>query len=221
MDLQRTKRLLDKINALHNSISVDNQVSSIERDLLLSYIRQFYDACHSDAPTRVDQRVAPAPAPVRVDPTPPAAKPVAAAPPPPPPVVETPPPTPAPPPPAPKPTPAPVRVDSTPKTAQLTPELAALFQHQAAKELSEKLSQQRITDLTKALSINDKLLYANELFGRDMARMNGVLQEINGLKDMEAAKAMLGEIAATNNWANEERTDIAKSFIKLVRRKFS
>jgi hypothetical protein len=44
MQTQITKHLLDKINVLHQSISGDEQISSIERDLMLSYIRQLYDA---------------------------------------------------------------------------------------------------------------------------------------------------------------------------------
>ena len=45
MDLQHAKILLEKINALYKSISADeNRVSSIERDLMLSYIRQLYDS---------------------------------------------------------------------------------------------------------------------------------------------------------------------------------
>lgn len=43
MQTQNTKHLLDKINGLHQSISTDEQISSIERDLMLSYIRQLYD----------------------------------------------------------------------------------------------------------------------------------------------------------------------------------
>jgi hypothetical protein len=44
MQTQITKHLLDKINVLHQSISSDEPISSIERDLMLSYIRQLYDA---------------------------------------------------------------------------------------------------------------------------------------------------------------------------------
>ncbi len=44
MTLQNTKILLDKINVLHKSIETDVQISGIERDLMLSYTRQFYEA---------------------------------------------------------------------------------------------------------------------------------------------------------------------------------
>lgn len=234
MDLKRTKRLLDKINALHTSIGLDNHVNSIERDLMLSYVRQLYDACLDESagaanavnkPLPKSQKaVAPPPPPppaVKPTPAPPVVPVKEVLPPPPPPVMEQPAPAPPPPPapsPAPKATP-PATVATTPKS-ELPASVAALFQHKAAKELSEKLSQGRIADLTKAMSINDKLLYANELFGRDMTSMTNVLKELNGLASMDNATAKLGEIAVTHNWADDERADIARSFIKLVRRKF-
>ena len=228
MDLQQAKILLEKINALHKSVSLDKgDVSNIERDLMLSYIRQFYEAYlntdTSAAPQPMSKAVPPPPPPPA--PAPPVEKTVseplppkvevepAPAPPPPPPapkpapVVETPPPAPAPPPPAP-----------AKKVASNGVE--ALFKHKAAKELSEKLSQQAITDLTRAMSINDKLLYSNELFGRDMAAMNETLQQLNKLGSMEEARELLIDIAEKNDWTEDERTDVAESFIKLIRRKY-
>lgn len=44
MSLQHTKNLLNKISTLHKSIEIDGEISSIERDLMLSYTRQFYEA---------------------------------------------------------------------------------------------------------------------------------------------------------------------------------
>ena len=233
MDLQQAKILLEKINALHKSVSLDKgEVSNIERDLMLSYIRQFYEAyLNTDtnvAPQPMSRPVAPpSPPPVEKtvsEPLPPIVEvEPAPAPPPPPPtpkpapvVVETPAPAPAPvPPPAAAPVPPPTTAK---KTASASVE--ALFKHKAAKELSEKLSQQAITDLTRAMSINDKLLYSNELFGRDMAAMNETLQQLNKLNSMEEARELLIDIAEKNDWTEEERTDVAESFIKLVRRKY-
>ncbi|WP_020535041.1 hypothetical protein [Lewinella cohaerens] len=227
MDLQQAKILLEKINALHKSVSLDKgDVSNIERDLMLSYIRQFYEAYLNTDTSAAPQPVIkamPPPAPVAPvektvsEPLPPKVEvePAPAPPPPPPPapkpapVVETPPPAPAPAPPP----PAPAK-----KVASNGVE--ALFKHKAAKELSEKLSQQAIVDLTRAMSINDKLLYSNELFGRDMAAMNETLQQLNKLGSMEEARELLIDIAEKNDWTEDERTDVAESFIKLIRRKY-
>ncbi|MEZ5041740.1 MAG: hypothetical protein R2828_17730 [Saprospiraceae bacterium] len=44
MNLQQAKILLEKINSLYKSISMDEgEMASIERDLMLSYIRQLYE----------------------------------------------------------------------------------------------------------------------------------------------------------------------------------
>lgn len=227
MDLQQAKILLEKINALHKSVSLDNgEISTIERDLMLSYIRQLYEAYLSiegtTTPSSFNKNVAPKPKVV--------AAPVVeekVAPPPPPPAPEPEPEPVAPPKPAPEPEPvakaAPVpqaAPSQAPATANVDPAISSLFKHKEARELSEKLSQQAITDLTRAMSINDKLLYSNELFGRDMARMNEALQKLNGLKNMDEAQDMLVDIAQKFDWTEEERLEVAQSFIKLVRRKY-
>ncbi|MEL7252458.1 MAG: hypothetical protein AAFO03_28870 [Bacteroidota bacterium] len=229
MDLQQAKILLEKINALQKSISLDKgEVSTIERDLMLSYIRQLYETYLSSevssAPAPKAKTVAPPPPP-KVEPAP---KKAAAPPPPSPPPAPEPkpepivaPPKPAPEPPAAKPAPVAQAAPSpAPAKSNVDPAINALFKHQAARELSEKLSQQAIPDLTRAMSINDKLLYSNELFGRDMARMNETLQKLNGLGSMDDAQNYLVDIAQKFDWTEDERSEVAQSFIKLIRRKY-
>ncbi len=48
MNLKESKIILSKINLLFENLLVDNKVSSIERDLMLSYVRQFYDEILND-----------------------------------------------------------------------------------------------------------------------------------------------------------------------------
>ncbi len=224
MDLQQAKILLEKIIALQKSISLDKGVvSTIERDLMLSYIRQLYETYVSSEAT-----VAPAPKAKTVAPPPPPKvepKPRKVVAPPPPPAPEPTPEPVAPPPPVPEPTakPAPVAQAApspAPAKSNVDPAINALFKHQAARELSEKLSQQAIPDITRAMSINDKLLYSNEVFGREMARMNETLQKLNGLGSMDDAQNYLVDIAQKFNWTEEERSEVAQSFIKLIRRKY-
>lgn len=255
MSLTQAKILLEKINALYKSMSLDQgKVAPIERDLMLSYVRQLYEAFldqEIDAPAKATPVAPPAP-PVVVapppPPPPPAPEPVVVTPPPPPAPVAPPPPPPAPapepvvvapppPPPAPAPEPIPVQpVVVTPPPAPqplayeppvtttsaeaAPPRIEALFEKKEARELSEKLSEQRIDDLTKALAINDKLLYANDLFGKDMKNMNDTLDKLNRMRSMDDAKPLLVSLASRFDWPNEERADTARAFIKLVRRKY-
>lgn len=95
-----------------------------------------------------------------------------------------------------------------------------LFEFKQASDLSEKLSAQPVNDLNRALSINDRLLYMNELFGRDMEALNLAMQELNTAGSMTMAKPKLVSLAQKYNWALEDRVEIAKSFIKLVRRRY-
>lgn len=241
MDLQQAKTLLDKINSLYKSISSDGSaIASIERDLMQSYIRQLYE-CFLETPGSQSRNVAqqsyntgnsrvaeapveqPAPDPPKRTYTPPkiieipdkpapAPKPVT----PEPVKLEVPEPAPAPrpapPPPKPKPTET-VTVDAPPA-------IRALFQNHNSQELSEKLSNQPVKDLAKAIAINDRLLYVNDLFGKDNNLFNEALQSLNHMNGMDEATPALTTWAKQYNWADEEKSDSAKAFIKLVRRRY-
>ncbi len=127
-----------------------------------------------------------------------------------------------PPQPRPKPDPAP-----KPQLRQEEPEEnmnskhEVLFEKQTAKELSEKLSQQPIQDLTKAIALNDKLLYANELFDKELSDFNKAIYRINGMRSFDEAKIYISELASKYEWTkDEERLEQAKDLSKLVRRRF-
>lgn len=228
MDKQRAKILIKKINSLFDSISMEpSGLSAIERDLMLRYIRDLYELFVDDeAPKSVPPIQKPAAEPVREakpskpDPIPEVPKmdlpkfvqnnkveePKEEVTPPPPPKVEIPEP-----------------VYSQPKTSAsgARPEIEALFAFRQAKELSEKLSEQPIRDLQAALSINDKLLYTNELFGRQNNILNDSLTTLNRFDNMEQAKGFLVSLAEQYNWDDDEREEIARSFIKTIRRRYA
>ncbi len=103
----------------------------------------------------------------------------------------------------------------------IPPALNGLFEQKAAKELSEKLGQRPVQDLTKAMAINDRLLYANSLFQGDSRVMNNILTELNSQPGFDAAQRILIDLAKQYNWAEEPREEVAKSFIKLVRRRWA
>ena len=47
MDLGKFQILLQKINSLNNSMSIDGNISKIEQDLMKTYVSQLYEACVS------------------------------------------------------------------------------------------------------------------------------------------------------------------------------
>ncbi|MEM9850278.1 MAG: hypothetical protein AAF847_20465 [Bacteroidota bacterium] len=243
MGLEQANILLEKINVLQKSVLADGIISEIERDLMKSYIRNLYDFYvnykEADTPkqraerpkpvsfeTEVIRKKAVPPTPVKETYKPPR-------------VIEIPaemkvempkrpPVTPPPPPPIKREEPVyqkPIiqKTVVTPTTEQpnVSKEIKALFRTKKAKELSEKLSTTPIQDLTKAISLNDKLLYSNELFGGALVTFNEVTRTLNDMPSVVNAENYLMELAKQHNWTAENRQDIAKAFIKLVRRRFA
>ncbi len=249
MNLQQAKITLEKINRLYQSMTLDSKIDVFEQELMLSYIRQFYRSfsgqegdLDNGTPTKVIRKTTTVatPEPPKkvvknevpvVKPTPP---PVVATPkviPPPvvtPPPVETPPVvikkeepvlevTP-PPPPVPKATPTP----PTPsKSKAPVEEYDVLFEHKEAKELSDKLAQTPIRDLTKAISINEKILTVQELFGKDNQAFSEAIQKLNGFSNFEEAKPTLAELAHKYKWTGKGKKKKAKVFITLIRRRYN
>lgn len=253
MDLLKTKIYLDKLNREYARMSKDpDNIVRIDVDIMLSYIRELYDAVLSETPISVAVAPKPEPAaPVRkpapvAAPVQPVQEPVAAAPAPapppppvvvapaPPPVVVEPPPAPvAPPPPPPvveapppvvvvPPPPPPAAVPSAPVgQVYVSPEAEALFEEKQAKELSEKLSELPISDLRKAIALNDRLLLTRELFSGDGQAFDAALTALNACANMTEAKEYLQQNCVVRfGWLDPKRTDSAKNFIKLVRRRY-
>lgn len=231
MDAQQAQILLEKINALWRSINASHgPVSAIERDLMLSYIRQLYNVFldfnqlqslpavpppPQQRPTPVppppvtETPVAPPPAPAPVQPAP---KPQPVVPPPPQVVV---------PPPAPKPqAAAPATPPPPPPAARSVAGFESLFGVQQSNDLSNKLSKQPIADLTKAFAINDKLLYINDLFKKDKDAFAENVRQLNSFDNFEQAKARIVQLAQQNQWMDEERVETAQAFVQLVHRRY-
>ncbi len=232
MDFQQSGIVLDKINSLYKSLQAGGgQIAPIERDLMLSYIRQLYDAVLSQTASTPAVNPAPKPeeppvvvtpqrkpVPPRIIEIPDTLKDMAAA-------------TPAPPPaakaeaPAPEPQKQPDPIPQSPRQPEpaqgkVSAKVEALFSISQARELSDKLSERPVTDLTKAMAINDRLQYVNELFGKDADAMNETLKLLNKLESFDQARSLLLSVAEQYRWADEETVDVAKTFIKLIRRRY-
>jgi hypothetical protein len=247
MSLQISKNLLEKINSLYQNISLDGEISSIERDLMLSYTRQFYEAILAESSTKPEIPAAPrviTPAPVVVEV-------VVPAPPPPPPVAEikvvAPPAPPAPrievevvpppPPPAPRPAPvvveqpivapkpiidrpAPVRPTANKPLIKPTVERVdsnQLFEEKMSKELSDKLGELPIADIKKAMSLNERIIFVNELFDGNFTEFENALTNLNSVANFAEAKGLMEILATRFDWSSKEKQ--AKTFIKLVKRR--
>ncbi len=222
MNLSKAVQLLEKINALSNSLDKSGlSIASIERDLMLSYIRQLYECYMDEKPisaisseprslsnTVVQKEERSNYKPPRIIEIPNALKEEDKSAPAPEPIENK--------------TTAPQPVTPSVATPKVEPEkaVAVLFEQKAAADLSEKLSTSPINDLTKAIALNDKLLYSNQLFEGALVTFNEVIRRLNGMSYFQEAESYLIELATKHNWAAEQNQEVAKTFIKLVRRRF-
>lgn len=100
-------------------------------------------------------------------------------------------------------------------------ELAHLFIWQEPSNLAERLASQAITNLSfSTFSMNERLLYTNDLFGKNSAEMEEAVKMINNFTHFDQAKVFLLNIGRQHDWHKEERKEAAKSFINTVRRRF-
>lgn len=88
-------------------------------------------------------------------------------------------------------------------------------QHQKI-DMQSKLQNKPITDLAKAIGINDKFLFIKELFGGDADLYNQTIKHLNQAVDLNEAIIYIHE---NFDWDADNET--AMAFIDLVRRKFA
>lgn len=238
MDLKKAKILLAKANSLFENMNADSSnVAQIEVDLMRSYLRDLYEAFQEIPATLVVEKMSP-PVPretveiieeeiVVPPPPPPAPKPR-----PKPRIIEIPEsikkemeakkpePAPEPEPIAPPPPPAPAPKPAKAKSEKISADVEDLFEQPQAKELSEKLSELPITDLTKAMGLNERIFTINELFGGNQDAFADALKELNTYASFEDAKEYLMGLATDFKWASKNKTKKARNFIKLIRRRY-
>jgi hypothetical protein len=225
MDKEKARVLIHKINALYKNIDANTPgVSPLERDLMLSYLRQFYEtiALSQSQPKATQSEVQP--------------------------IIEVPPlkeeqpikevqslkeekretgllgrergvgnfePE--------KKTPEPVVHEMIPQPVEPASdsELAHLFIWQEPSNLAERLASQAIPNLSfSTFSMNERLLYTNDLFEKNNAEMEEAVKMLNNFTHFDQAKVFLLNIGRQHDWHKEDRKEAAKSFINTVRRRF-
>lgn len=87
-----------------------------------------------------------------------------------------------------------------------------------AVTLADKLRQQPLDDLHKAIPLSDKFLYMNELFEGENNAYKEALDMLNRLSDTADAEQYLAALAQRYRWENHGKTE--KKFRELVARKF-
>lgn len=212
MDVEKIKSTVKKLTRLLDQIN--EEASPIEKDLVLDYLRVAYDqVLQSDSPqvksNFESQPSSSLPTETEISNTP-------LHPSPPKPVIET------------NLHLSALKIDAVPQEIPHerhptidSSALLNLFQPLTAHDLSEKLGAQPIRNVKQAFSINDRLLFINELFGKNADLFADTLKMVDNYESWEPAKSVLLNLASQFHWEKGEKSEIARQFIKTIQRKFT
>ena len=245
MNIKKVEKQVRKISQLLENIKEEGHVNKIERDLMMSYIRDLYEKVSdldSDSSTgkRSKKSTSHSAPVIETRPVETPAAPVEMAD-----VVRkevqertTPPAQPEPrredpyqsPPFVARETPSASFAASETPVAVSTPvvespsapeELLELFDVGAISEISDKLSRSPIADLTKSMGINEKIFTVQELFGGDKNLFDKSMADLNGLTSLEQARDYLvTHVAIDQDWASVGKIKKAANFVKLISRRY-
>ena len=235
MNHKKIKKQINKINSFFESITADDEISKIEKNLLLSYISKLYESILDPidnlvAEAKTSRTVAmkkktaaeierksyqktetglPIVEEVEIISTPQeilvkeAVKPIT--------LVEA------------------KKTVNTPASdvietskVELSEKMISIFEKSRGLEISDKLGNLPLKDLTKAMGINERMFTIKELFGGNQERFKTVMYDINELSGYDEAKEYLIRGVATElKWDSESHYKKADKFVKLVQRRFS
>jgi hypothetical protein len=135
------------------------------------------------------------------------------------PVYEAPKPEPVKPAPAP-PSPEPPKMQESASSdlLDIPPAVRALFRYKkTATDLQEKLALRPIDDIKKGLSINDRMMIVNELFGRSAEQFEKYVGNAQQSGSYDAACLCFAQIAVTNRWTEEEKAPAVNALVTGLR----
>jgi hypothetical protein len=84
--------------------------------------------------------------------------------------------------------------------------------------IADQMQKSSIADLKRAIGINEKFLFINELFSGDLGKYNRAIEEFNELQNKEGVRAHLVELKVQFQW--DEDSDAYKKLEALLERKF-
>ncbi len=106
-------------------------------------------------------------------------------------------------------------------TTVFSDELLEVFEEKESNELSEKLSLTPIKNLTKAFSINERIFTVREMFGGDNEAFDKAIKDLNKLDSVEEAKDyILDNLVEKYDWDNSEMIKKLKHLFKTVKRRY-
>lgn len=229
MNSQTINKRLNKISSLLNNFDEEEQISALEKDLLLSYIRELYTFVLEDIPTATisSPSVKPKPSiqesiPIKTEPK-----------------IHT------------EEAPkmkvfehqeveekqvsavehviekkveikeVPINIPATSQKLSKPELIQEIFAEDTVTDLSDKLGLSAIKDLTKAMGINERIFTQQELFGNDSSRFTQTLSHLDQCQNFNEAKQFLMDtIIPMYDWTHEAKIKKANTFVKMVKRRF-
>ncbi len=100
------------------------------------------------------------------------------------------------------------------------PDLNEAFTEEEDSSLSDQLQKQPIQDLLTAIGLNERYLYANELFNGDIEDFRSVIRRLNEFESGKDAKAYFdNELKESYNWEADNK--LVKALYLLVDRRYN
>ena len=103
--------------------------------------------------------------------------------------------------------------------AENTNTIGDKFLEKKDKSIAASMSHNHITNIKKAIGINEKFLFINELFNGNMQEYNQVLDKFNLFNNVYEAEQFINELKSKYNW--EAENDAFIKFMEFIKRKFS
>ena len=99
------------------------------------------------------------------------------------------------------------------------PDLNEAFSEEEDASLSGQLKKQPISDLLTAIGLNERYLYANDLFDGDIDAFKNAVVKLNEAGSAEAAKTYFNsQLKSQYNWG--EKNELAEALFQLVERRY-
>lgn len=232
MKIKKTGKLLKKLNNLYENMKEEGDISRIEQDLFLSYIKDLYEQALDFDHDDEDDLAITSETPVSRTPREEKPRSAESAPVMPqvavdqrsqPPVNE-----------AVTNSPATTVVDDSDRAVspavveqepvpvpQVDEDLIALFVVDGVKEVSDRLGMTPIADMHRCMGINERIFTIRELFNGDDGLFSQTMTKLNSLASFEEATEYLQRgVASDLDWVESARSKKASNFVKLVYRRY-
>lgn len=101
-------------------------------------------------------------------------------------------------------------------------EYPELFDFTFSSDLSDRLANSKIENLNRILTINDKILYINHLFGGEAIPFQESIKKFENFYTYDEAKSYASrELVEMYNWTHPEKADTVRQFMRQVKRLYN